>query len=76
MWGVSECCSKFRIDRDSVDESRDVGPVEEPAWHGDEVSPSATMAVKGLDLVLRSARALLRRGRVVACGAGTKGLAG
>ena len=68
VWGVSECCSKFRIDRGRVDESRDADPVEEPAWHGDEVSRSATTVVVGLNLVSKSAGALLRRGRVVVCG--------
>ena len=76
--GVSECCSKFRIDWGRVDESRDADPVEEPAWHGDEVSPSATTAVEGLAggmiSVLVPARVLLLRGRMVACGTDTEGL--
>ena len=76
--GVSECCSKFRIDRDRADESRDADPVEVPAWHGDEVSPSATTVVEGLAggliSVLVSARVLLLRGRMVACGTDTEGL--
>ena len=71
VWGVSECCSKFRIDR-TVGESKDADVVGGPAWYRDGVSPSATTAVgclaEGLILVLRSARALLRRGRVVTCG--------
>ena len=79
VWGVSECCSKFRICRDKVDESRDADPVEEPAWLGHGVSTSATTAVErlteGLILVLRSGRALLWRGMVVASGTDTEGLA-
>jgi hypothetical protein len=80
VWGVSECCPKFRIDRDTVDESRDAGPVKEPAWHGDGVSPSAAAVVEaeglaaGLIPVLLSARVLLLRGRMVACGTDTEGL--
>ena len=78
VWEASEWCSKFRIEGDRVGESRDVDPVEEPAWHRDEVPPSATMAVEGLAggliSVLVSARALLLRGRMVACGKDTEGL--
>ena len=80
VWEVSECCSKFWFDRDRVDESRDANPVEEPARHGDEVSPSTTTAVEGLVggliSVLMSARVLLLRGRMVVCGTDTEGLTG
>ena len=74
MWGASEFFSKFRIDRDTVGESKDANVVKGPAWYRDGVSPSATTVVEclaeGLILVLRSARGPLRWGRVVACGPG------